>query len=205
MAQSIVPVVGSSGFYRFAAPFDLASVNQIEYSCKAVRKISDYLANNEEIKKDVYEAYELPDDIWEEDSALDAYIVSLQSTTGHWLYIPSRYILGYPSVNGVPYRTLMIGVSLPSIPVAQDLSSVMADMKDLVETSLGLSVVVKQVETSKVVLIPYDDHVVKQQQRAVQSAGKTTQHARNVALRRENDALLAKVAELEAFIKKNHS
>ena len=204
MSIPILPVVGSSGFYEFLAPFDVASINGIEYTCKAVRRISDYLANNEDVEKTVYIANSLNSSIWDEDSKKDAYIVSLQSQSGHWLYVPYRYITAYPSVNGIQYRTVMIGVSLPSIPVIQDLSAVEADVKDLVEHALGLTVVVKHVETSRVVMVPYDKHILKEQERNVIRATQSTYTAKIVKLRSENNGLLAKVRELEEYIKLHH-
>lgn len=203
MTLGILPVVGSSGFYELAPPFDSAAVNQVEYTCKAIRRISDYLANNEKIKEEVYDGNGLDESIWTEDSVADAYVVSLQSRTGHWVYVPVRYVLSYPSVNGVQYRSVMLGFSLPSLPVEQDISAVMAEMKDIVEDSLGVVVVAKMVETSKVVLIPHVEHATKRQERAAASAGRATMYARNIALRQENDALLAKVAQLESYIKLN--
>ena len=204
MSLPILPVVGSSGFYEFASPFDTVAVNNIEYTCKAVRRISDYLAMNEDIQKNVYEANNLASDIWDEDSKNDAYIVSLQSKTGHWVYLPYRYILAYPSVNGVQYRTMMIGVSLPSIPATQDLSAVEADVKDLVEHSLGLKVSVKHVETSRIILVPFATHQAKEQEREVIKATQSTYTAKMVKLRNENNALLAKIKELEAYIAVHH-
>ena len=201
----VLPVVGSSGFYKMAAPFDALVVNNIEYSCKAIRRISDYLANNEKVKEDVYEKQGLEESVYEEDLKSDTYIVSLQSRTGHWLYVPYRYILSYPSVNGVQYRSVMVGISLPAMPASQDLSAMISDVKDLVETTLGVTVAVKQVETSKVVMIPPDVHALKQQERAMAISSMNTLFAINRQLQKTNDALVMKVLALENYIKLNHT
>lgn len=203
MTLSILPVIGSSGYYELASPFDVEVVDKIEYTCKAIRRLSDYLANNEDPKTSIYDAYEINEAIYEADLEQDAYIVSLQSRKGHWLYVPSRYILSYPSVNGVAYRSVMLGISLPPIPVSQDLTAVLSDIKDLVEHSIGASVVVKQVETSVNVLVDYSLHENTQQERNMIIEGQATLYARNVALREENDLLLEKVTALENFIKAN--
>lgn len=203
MTLSILPVIGSSGFYELAAPFDVEVVDKIEYTCKAIRRISDYLANNEDPKASIYNAYEIDEAVYEEDLSKDAYIVSLQSRKGHWLYVPSRYILSYPSVNGVPYRSVMLGVSLPPLPVSQDLTAILSDIKDLVENSLGVSVAVRQVETSMNVLVDYSIHEATQQERNIHIEGRSTLYARNVALREENNLLIQKVASLENYIKSN--
>ncbi len=204
MSLPVLPVVGSSGFYEFASPFDTVAINNVEYTCKAIRRISDYLSVNENVEKTIYEANNLPSSIWDEDSKEDAYIVSLQSKNGHWIYVPYRYILAYPSVNGIQYRAMMIGVSLPSMPVNQDLSAVEADVKDLVEHALGVTVIVKHVETSRIVLVRNETHLAKEQERNVIRATQSTLTAKLLKLRQENDALLAKVQELEAFIAANH-
>jgi len=205
MTFSILPVIGSSGFYDLAAPFDVEVIDKIEYTCKAIRRISDYLANNEDPKASIYDVYGIDEAVYEEDLSKDNYIVSLQSRKGHWLYVPSRYILSYPSVNGIPYRSVMLGVSLPPLPVSQDLTAVLSDIKDLVENSLGVSVAVRQVETSMNVLVDYNVHEVTQQERNIHIEGRSTLYARNVALREENDLLIQKVASLENYIKSNHT
>lgn len=197
----ILPVVGSSGFYHFGAPFDTLAVADATYTCKAVRRISDYLANNEDAKALVYTAAGLDDAAWDDDSASDAYIASLQSSGGHWLYVPYRYILNYPSVNGIPYRAIMIGVSLPSIPVDQDLTVVSADIKELVEDSLGLGVVVKSVETSRVIQVPTELHLQKEMERNALKQRGMTNHSRIVKLQLENTQLLAKISALEDYIR----
>lgn len=204
MALGVIPVIGSAGFYEFQAPFDVHSALKIEYTCKAIRRISDYLANNESVQEEIYTAQGI-ESAWEEDSKVDSYIVSLQSATGHWLYIPSRYILSYPSVNGEQYRSMMIGISLPALPVTQDLSAIMEDVKDIVETSLGVDVVLKAVETSKVTMVNYEKHMETQTLRESKITNHATLGAKLIKLKKENDALLQKVAQLEQFILMNHT
>lgn len=204
MTQGILPVVGSAGFYNLASPFDVAAEHNVEYTCIALRRISDYLANNEDVKKDVYDKHQLPSDIWDEAIATDTYIVSLRSSSGHMLYVPSRYILSYPSVNGVPYRTVMIGISLPPMPADQDLAAVLTEVKDSVDTLLGVSSVVKTVETSKVTLVQHERHLENQQKRAALTNGRSTTYARLLSSEKENAKLRDKVAELEAYIKAHY-
>lgn len=204
MSGGILPVIGSSGFYELGAPFESAAVNQVEYTCMALRRISDYLANNEEVKETIYTANAIPDDIWEEDSKANAYIVSLQSKMGHWLYVPARYILGYPSVNGIQYRSMMIGVALPALPVAQDLTAVTRDIKDLVESLLGVNVSVKLVETSKVTQVENSTHELTQQRRAMAKGAASTLSSKNHALELQNAELTTKLKALEDYIKANH-
>jgi len=205
MTLRVLPIVGSKGFYELATPFDALAVDTVEYTCKAIRRISDCIANSEDIKTVIYDANSIDENIYDEDLAEDAYIVSLQSGTGHWLYVPYRYIIAYPSPNGVPYRSVMFGVSLPSIPASQELNALLLDVKALVEARLGVSVAVRLTETSKVSLIPIETHLAKQNEREAKKMGENSYFAASVRLRRENDLLIEKVAALEQFIKINHT
>jgi hypothetical protein len=198
----ILPVVGSSGFYELASPFDALAMDRVEYTCKGVRRLSDYLANNEDPKTDIYVKNAI-EPIYEEDLKLDAYIVSLQSISGHWLYVPYRYILSYPSPNGVKYRTVMLGVALPALPVSQALNGLMADVKDLVEGALGVDAVIKMVETSKPVLVSTEADQEAQLRRGLKISAAGTLHTQNQQLRDENAHLRAHITQLQDFIKSN--
>lgn len=200
----IIPILGSKGFYQFAAPFDKYSANPVEYTCQEVRRISGYLANNEDVKAEVYTANGI-DSAWEADVAENAYIVSLQATTGHWVILPYRYITSYPSVNGVVYRSLSLVVSLPSMPGEQDLSALLADMKDMVDARLGVSCKAAPVETSKPMMVPYDTHVATQIERQASIQANGTLSSQLVQEREANAALRQKVQELEAYILNNQT
>lgn len=166
MSLPLIPVPGSRGLFVLAAPFAALVENGIEYTCQGVRKIRDYLAANEDVKSLAYSNYGVEDKIYEEDLASDAFVVSLQSTKGHWLYVPHRYILKYPTGDGIVYRSLMLGISIPSIPLSQDVSGLMSDLKNLTDSALGINCIVKSVDTSQPVLISYEDHIAKQVERA---------------------------------------
>lgn len=200
MTLHILPIVGSKGFHEFAAPFDTHAIENTEYECKAVRRLSDILANNEDPQKDIYEKSGLTEEDYTRDLGEDAYIVSFQSSGGHWLYIPYRYILKYPSVDGVPYRSVMIVVSLPSIPVNQDLSELKAELEDVARTSIGAEVKSKHVDSSKVILVPYELHEQTQVQRNIERNGHMTMTARQHSLKTENQELRTKIQLLEAHI-----
>lgn len=198
---AVLPVIGSKGFFNLLPPFDTATLNKVEYTCQAIRRISDYVANNEDPKTDIYTANNISEDIYKEDLANDAYIVSLQSRSGHWLYVPYRFIQSYPSANGIGYVAKMIGVSIPPVPIDQDLSNVVSTLTDVASSLLGVNVATRVVEISKVSYVTQDIHVTKQTERAIAAAGTHTLYAQVQSLTSENSVLRAKVAELENYIK----
>lgn len=202
MTDIPLPTVGASGYYELRSPLNTLVTLGERYTCQAIRRLSDYLANNEDAKTDIYVKVGI-EASYDQDLNDNVYIVSLQSDKGHWLYVPASYIVSYPLTNGIPYRALMIGVSLPSIPADRDLSFLETDIANLVSDVLGVVPIMRQVETSRVVLVTKTKHDLLQAERNALSAGRVTDRARYMKTQQDLDTALAKIAALEQYIK-NH-
>lgn len=204
MSNYIIPTIGSSGYYNLLTPFDTIITGHEKYTCKSIRKISEYLANNEDVKQDVYIANGLVEQDYDNDAKEDMAIVGLQNGTGHWVFVPVRFISTYPITNGIPYRSLMIGCALPAIPAEKDLSHILTGITDVIKDGLGVTPNIRLVETSKVSLIDSDKHSDLTMTRNVVMAGKTTDRSRYMSTLNELNNALAKIAALEQYIKDNH-
>ena len=202
MIPNLVPVIGSRGAYVFLAPFNTLSTPGVEYICKGVRRISEYIANNEDPKKDVYDRYNLPAAIYDTDRENDAYIVSLQAAKGQWLYVPVRYIQTFPTGDGIQYRSLIISFAVPSIPVAQDITDLVGELEARIRGSLGTDVRSKIVQASQIVLVTKDRHDEKELERNLEKQGDGIIQ-RMVRLENEVAALLARNRKLEQYILEN--
>lgn len=198
MTLPIIPPVGSTGRYVLAPPYNSHAEDGIQYTCMAVRRLSDYLANNEEPLVDIYEKYEI-ESTYDADVEANVYIVSLQSATGHWLYLPASYILQYPNTDGVPYRSVMLVLSLPSMPVEHDFTDFLQELQDLTMARLGVASEARMVETSKPVQIDEDDHLNIQITRQIAITSQSL-HQQLVMLQQQNAALAQQVAALEDYI-----
>lgn len=199
--MSLIPYVGIKGVFDLAPPFHTATESGVEYTVKAVRKLSDWVASNENPESLIYTANGIAS-IYDEDVRLDAYIISLQSKSGHVLYVPERYINSYPSGNGVAYRAVAIVLTLPSIPAETPLDGLTGDMQALISAQLGISSKVALREVSRPVLISNDAHTAKQTARDALKSSRGT-YADNIRLRNELARLQAKVAALEAHVQAN--
>lgn len=196
----IIPAIGAEGFYELLAPLDILIKQGEKYTCRAIRNISDYLANNEDVKTNVYDEYGLVSTVYDDHVLTNMEIISLQSELGHWVYVPVSYIAKYPDVNGVIYRTMMLGISLPSLPVDRDLSNLQTDVANLVQDSLGLTVNSKLVETSKPVLVDQDTHDQLTADRLVLSSITLTDRAKLARCNQDLLVALDKISELETYI-----
>lgn len=205
MTINVIPTIGSSGIFVLKTPLDNLITSSEKYTCLALRKITEYIANNEDVKDIAYIQNGLTESDYNIDYMNNVIIVSLQSETGHWLYIPSTYIESYPLTNGIAYRAVMIGVSLPSIPANKDLSSIEASISNLIVDNLGITPIVKTVETSRVVLISKELHEETELERNIVINNTTTDTARYNKLLQEHQDALDKIAALETFIINNHT
>ncbi len=199
----ILPPIGSSGVYVLSSPFDTKVPPLASLTCKAIRKISDYLASSEDPKTLCYINNGLTEDNYNEDAILDIDIVSLQSGEGQWLYIPASYIVTYPITNGIPYRSIALAIALPQLPVTQDISAMEADVANVIRDHIGVIPSVEVVETSRVINVSSEKHELSQTARRLVMNNKSDR----VKLAEANvllGKLQTKVQELELFIKNNH-
>lgn len=203
MTELIIPSVGSQGYYSVIAPFDTIIIPNVLYTCQAVRRLNDYLANNENPKEKIYNRYQLGDDAYNQDLKNDMFIVSLQAGTGVWVYIPARYISSYPISNGVRYHDMMIGVNLGSVPVDMDLSPVKTAVINTVHDMLGITPTVAEVEISKTIIVTHDKHAEIMQARLGHVELFLSDRGKADKAQVDIESLQNKIAQLETFIKAN--
>lgn len=197
MTDRFIPNIGATGFFHLAPPFTLPAGER--YSCKAIRKISEHRSLGADIFKDFYEPSGITEEIYLEDNAKDAEIISLLADGGRWVHVPSRYMLGYPDMNGVPYRGVALHVALPAFPVTHEFSHVVQQIQDVVQAALGVTCQVTPVETTRVSLVPSERHLLLSTQRVVISQGTTSLSRATYWQRSYDDLLLRYNALLTAF------
>lgn len=203
MLELVIPTVGSTGYFELRAPFDNKIIVNERHTCQAIRRISDYIANNEDVKQIAYLSNGLTEQEFNAASDINMYIASLQSDRGHWLYVPVNYLIKFPITNGIPYRNITLGVALPPIPVDRNLSNIETDIANLITDALGVTPIIKQVQTSRVVLVAKDKHDLQQSARDAIANGSTTDRSRYMSLLQQHQIALDKIAELETYIKNN--
>jgi hypothetical protein len=201
--EFIIPTVGSSGFFELSAPFDTKLLPGERYTCQAVRKISDYISNNEDVFATVYEANGLSSNEYDEDVVNDTFIISLQAAIGHWLYVPVRWVATFAITNGIPYRALVISAALPPLPATRDLSFLEQDIRNLIKDALGVDSITKLTETTRVSLISKEQHDLTQAARDLEASGRVTDRSRYMEASTRLTQALLKITELETYIKNN--
>jgi UDP-N-acetylglucosamine transferase subunit ALG13 len=201
--EYVIPTVGSSGYFKLQAPFNTIILENELYTCQAIRRISEYLANNEDIKTDIYDKYQIDEAIYKEHVEEDIFIISLQAQVGQWVYVPVSYILAFPEVNGIPYRTVGIGISLPAFPADKDFSALITDLQNLITDRLGTACIVRVTETSKTLLVTREKHDELTTERNVIIDGSVTDRSRYNKLLIDHQDVLAQNTALSDYIAAN--
>lgn len=201
MSSRILPVIGSSGTYELLPPFDTVILPEELYTCKAIRNISEYVSYNQDPKKLVYDYYGLSENDYENDIQEDMEIISLQNNKGVWVYVPARYIVKYPEVDGIPYHQLSMVCKIPAIEVSRDISHLKTDVINLIKDTLGVEAAVEIVEASRTIAVTKDVSDQLKIDRALVSNGRVTDRAKYMQLLQQQQLLLNKIESLENYIK----
>ena len=203
MANSLLIDINASGLFKLEEPFNTLMQIDTIYTCKAVRKLSDIVAEG----FDPYERYYLPYSISEADYLLDLQadvaIVSLFSATGQWVYVPSTKIISYPSVNGITYNAIMLGVSLGALPDNVLLDALKTSIANLVTDTLGVDSIIREIVVSPPAIVPTTDHALINTAR--QAKINIFKSERALYLKAQADLVVArqKIASLELYIRNN--
>lgn len=199
----LLPPLGASGVYTLSAPFQNKMQANTSYRCDAIRRLNDFIELGVDPYEEFYAPMQIPRSTYERDIGQNVSIVSLVSQNNHWVYVPSTYITSYPNVNGIPYVSLLLGVSLGAIPHYMDMSGLSAAISNLVRDTIGVVPQIRQVAVSDVTNLSQRDHDALETNRQQAINNTQTDRARAIALQSENAALRTQLNDLQAYIRNN--
>lgn len=197
----VIPSVGTEGYYETLDPFKNKVLPNVRYTCQAVRKLNDYLANNEKPLDTIYIKNGLTQEDYDNDLRDGMYIISLQSGVGQWVYIPARFIVTYPIANGVYYHEMALVVGLGSIPAGLDLTPIKDSVANTVYDRLGVMPTLSETEISAVIIVPFETH---QQIQTYRQNITTVKQSDTERLRLANESIVSlkyQIGKLEDYIK----
>ena len=198
----LIPFIGSKGVWDIRAPFE--THKGAVYACMAVRKISDYVASNEDVFELVYKPKGASQEDYEKDLAENMPIIRLQSDSGHWHDFPARYLITYPDPSGVPYQKRGIYIALPAMPVDRDLTFLTPELQDKILSTLGVPSEIKLVEASQPTMVSDEKHIATDIARRAKTTVTTTLEARIQELETANEKLIKTIQQLESYIILKH-
>lgn len=206
MSSSIqfLPSIGMTGTYTLKSPFSgLIQVNT-QYTCTAIESLSGYIARGNDAYTNIYEANGATETDYESDLEAGAYLVTITSGTGDVVVFPSTSLSTVPDSNGTVYRNQVLALSLSALPDGIDLSSLKTQISDLVLNTLGVSSTIYVASVGSSTVLTTEQSTALEAARAAKMQTHQSPLYRNSVLETQNAALLQKVSELEAYIKKHY-
>ena len=203
----IVPDIGATGIYTLKAPFDKLITSSavssdvlsaVTHTCIAVRKVSDIIKTGGDPYYAYYEPNGIGEAIYKEDVAKGLCIVTLRSSAGDFVYVPSTYIAAFPKGGGVLYCTYGLGISLSALPVDTDLTALKKRIQDAVMETVGVSSEIKVLSLSNNALVATDYHDRLQAARMAIVTGVETDRVVRLRLEEQVVAMGTRIKMLEA-------
>jgi hypothetical protein len=158
---------------------------------------------------DPYEAFYKPHGItqqaYEQDVTNLANIVTLMSDTQPLVYVPDTYIESYPDVTAVPYRHIVLSMSLGAVPDSLVLDDLTTKIEELIEANIGITgtVTIHQAGTTAKG-IEQGTHRTLESNRLARIENNTTDHAKVLTAQAELERLREQMATLEQIVLDNN-
>jgi hypothetical protein len=195
--------VGMKGVVIATAPFDVVINPRLIQQCIAVKTINGLLAEGFEPYTDIYERFGISEDQFNIDADSNVRIITFQDATGEINYVPEIYIQSLPDANGVPYRCVMLGISLSAIPDNMDVSDLKTELSDIIFNYLGVRSEVKEVVYGEPSILSQEEHAAVEQARVTNITNNVSSRLRVSQLESTTADLYQKIQVLETFIKDN--
>lgn len=201
--EQITPYVGMTGLYSVRDPYTALIKSDIEYTCTSVINISGAIANGVDVKETIYLANNDTEQKYTEDFNKNSTIITLQSSRGDIITIPTSALNGLPNANGINYVSVLLGVSLSIIPDSLDLTNTMDRIKDIVKKDLGVESTIYPTVLGGSLLLSYDKHdaIETARQAMIDEASNTI--IENERLKSDIVSYQQKIQMLENYIRIN--
>lgn len=200
MATELLPGIGVSGDWTLKTPLDTKYTAGLTYTCKAIRKISEMVANGVDVLNLVYIPNGLDQAAYDDNVKNDYSVVTLQSTSGALLLVPSPYLGGWPSADSVPYVVMGMVINLGAIPNTIDPTFLTDKVEPVIKAALGLDPEIHYVTLSETANKTWDDHVANENARTAAITDENSDYIKRVNAEAALTDAQAQIAALQQVI-----
>lgn len=200
MAQGLIPSIGTKGNWSASAPFDTILSSTSVYECVGARKLAEIMASGEDGYVKYYKASGATFEDYVKDVQAGVCIISLVSGNGQWCYIPHTKLAATPSMAGVKYSRVVIGVQLGEVPEIMDLTALTDTIEQAVHHFLAITVGAQIMVTSATVIKTQEEHDARMAGIAAMRNLNKNDYTRNIELTAEITSLRNKLLIAERYI-----
>jgi hypothetical protein len=200
MAAELLPGIGVSGDWTLKTPFDSKITAGLAYSCRAINKISVMVATGIDVLNTLYIPNGLTEANYDADVAADLSMVTLQSTSGQVIILPSTYLTGWPSADSVPYVVMGMVINLGPIPNTIDPTFLTDKVEPVIKNALGLDPEIHYVTLSETTNKTWDDHVAQENTRTAAITDENSDYVKRLNAEAALTAAQAQIVALQQVI-----
>lgn len=200
MPTNMLPMMGAKGIYKLSGPWATDPLPKVMYTCIAIRQLTDITSANGDPYNDYYVPKNIDKSVYSADLAAGVSIVSLQADDASIIHVPSSYIAAYPDAGGIPYRVMILSITLGPIPDALDLSPVIQKIQTDVKDTIGVDASVRAVAASNTTMLDTVTSQNLENARQANITNSTTDYSKYQQAVAQRDAALTKVQELQNYI-----
>lgn len=200
MATELLPAIGASGSWTLKPPYDTQLISGLAYTCKAIRKLSEVVATGIDAKAEYYDANGIDPSVYDANVAADISIVTLTSSSGNWLFVPTPYLSGWPTGDAVPYVVLGMIVNLGALPNTLDPTFLIEKVSNVITSNLGNVPDIEFVALSEVTNKTWDVHEGLEAARQNNITDDNTDYIRRVNAEAALATAQATIQALQQFI-----
>lgn len=195
--------VGDSGRFILIPPFNSKILENVKYTCHAIKSLTNYLQEGEDAFKLIYEPLGLSEAIYLNDLENNVVIIIISGEANELIEIPSSYIDSPPVNDGVEYQSRMLGFALGPLPVNYDITDLISKIENAIFESIGVISEAKMINTSEITFVSDIDHeILLNQREALVTNNPPIEVKYNTLLAQYNDLNLT-INGLNNYIK-NH-
>jgi hypothetical protein len=157
------PPINTAGVYLVYAPFSISNT-QI-YKCTAIRNFEALRIAGIDVYTKYYKPFNISNEDYQADAALDAAILTLEAPDLTEYYIPNTYIKSYPGGSGLDYSHKVIVLDLGLMLADVDISYLDPLLIDLIKQYIGVDLTVNTVTVPYLGTISHDAGVLMERAR----------------------------------------
>lgn len=134
------PPINATGEYQLRSPFSTA-IGAI-YRCEAIEGFEKLEEQGVDPFAEYYAPMGISSSSYNDDKAGGINIITLMSEDGNTIYVPSSYILVYPTEATTPYSHMVLAVDLGLLPDWRSLDDLKNYIQQVAENAVGNTVMV---------------------------------------------------------------
>lgn len=136
------PALYSTGKWDIRTPFEV-DANSV-YVCIAIRSFQELRASGIDPFTQFYQPLGISEEVFLQDERNLVNVVTLFSDTQPMAFIPDSYIESYPDNTTMPYKHMVLSISLGAVPDTLVLTDIKEKVANLVLAEMGINTIVKE-------------------------------------------------------------